>query len=271
MSILFRCGLNLAFYCKKRFKMEESVQLVEYEKRAKCIRKNILDLAFKYDDGHIAPSYSCVEILVALYHKIMGEDDKFILSKGHACLALYAILQSKGFNPKISGHPDIEECEGISCTTGSLGHGLPIGLGMAFARKIQNKLGKIFVLLGDGECQEGTTWESMNLINRFSINNLVVIVDNNKFQALDSIKIIMNEISLKAKFEAFGTNVIEVNGHSFEELFDAFNHCEGNSKPCVIIANTIKGKGLSFMENIPKWHSRLPQGDELNKAYEELK
>lgn len=251
--------------------MEDNMQVADFERISKQLRRDILELAIQYNDGHIAPSYSCVETLVSLYYQVMKKEDKFILSKGHACLALYAVLQSKGFNPKISGHPDIEECQGVSCTTGSLGHGLPIGLGMAFARKIQNKKGRIFVLMGDGECQEGTTWESMNLINRFNLNNLVVIVDNNKLQALASIQNIMKETSLKAKFEAFGANVFEIDGHSFEELIFVFNKVIDNPKPCVIIANTIKGKGISFMENIPKWHSRIPQREELKKAYEELK
>ena len=242
------------------------------EKKAKQIRRDILDLAVKHKDGHISPAFSTIEVLVALYYCIMKKEDKFILSKGHACLSLYAILMDNGFKPKISGHPDIEEDQGVCCTTGSLGHGLPIGLGMAFARKIQGKNGRIFVLVGDGECQEGTIWESLNLTRRFKLDNLTVIVDHNKFQALTSIMEIMDETNLKKKFESFGANVFEVDGHNFGQLFDVLSDKKiKKGSTTVIIANTVKGKGVSFMEDKPAWHSRIPEGKLLEQAYLELK
>jgi len=242
------------------------------EKKAKGIRKDVLELSLKYKDGHIAPAFSVVEILAALYHEILNKDDKIILSKGHGCLSLYASLIDKGFNPKISGHPDVDVKQGIHCTTGSLGHGLPIGVGMAFAKKFKKEKGHIFVIIGDGECQEGTIWESLNLAQKYKLDNLTVIVDYNKLQALTTIKEVMNETNLKDKFEAFGCQVIEIDGHNFNELLDNLSTAKIKKDiPRVVIADTIKGKGLSFMENIPEWHSRIPEGKLLEQAYEELK
>ena len=242
------------------------------EKKAKGIRKDVLELSLKYKDGHIAPAFSVVEILAALYHEILNKDDKIILSKGHGCLSLYASLIDKGFNPKISGHPDVDVKQGIHCTTGSLGHGLPIGVGMAFAKKFKKEKGHIFVIIGDGECQEGTIWESLNLAQKYKLDNLTVIVDYNKLQALTTIKEVMSETNLRAKFEAFGCQVMEINGHNFNELLDNLSTTKIKKNiPRVVIADTIKGKGLSFMENKPEWHSRIPQGKLLEQAYEELK
>lgn len=241
------------------------------EKDAKSLRKDILEMAIKHKDGHIAPSYSFVEIIVALYEQIMDKDDKFILSKGHGCLCLYAMLRKKGFNPKISGHPDIEPEQGIVCTTGSLGMGLGIGVGIAFAKKIKKKKGNVFVVVGDGECQEGQVWESLNLAQKYMLDNLIIIIDHNKLQALTFIKDVMNETNLKQKFEAFGAYTIEADGHNFNDLLESLDKkriVEG--KPKIIIAHTVKGKGLSFMENVACWHSRIPEGELLTKAHKEL-
>jgi transketolase len=242
------------------------------EKKAKKLRKDILELALEYKDGHIAPAFSVVEILAVLYNEILNKDDKIILSKGHGCLSLYASLMDKGLNPKISGHPDVDVKQGIHCTTGSLGHGLPIGVGMAFARKFKKEKGHIFVIMGDGECQEGTIWESLNLARKYRLDNLTIIIDYNKLQALTTIKEVMSETNLRAKFEAFGCQVMEINGHNFNELLDNLSTTKIKKNiPRVVIADTIKGKGLSFMENKPEWHSRIPQGKLLEQAYEELK
>ena len=242
------------------------------EKKAKKLRKDILELALEYKDGHIAPAFSVVEILAVLYNEILNKDDKIILSKGHGCLSLYASLMDKGLNPKISGHPDVDVKQGIHCTTGSLGHGLPIGVGMAFARKFKKEKGHIFVIMGDGECQEGTIWESLNLARKYRLDNLTIIIDYNKLQALTTIKEVMSETNLRAKFEAFGCQVMEINGHNFNELLDNLNHKTIKKDiPRMVIADTIKGKGLSCMENKPEWHSRIPEGKLLEQAYEELK
>ena len=239
---------------------------------SKEIRRDVLELAIKYDDGHIAPAYSTIEVLVSLYEEIMNDDDKFILSKGHGCLSFYAILKKKGFNPKYSGHPDIDIDNGICCTTGSLGLGLPIGVGMAFAKKLNNESGHIFVLLGDGECQEGTIWESLNLAKKLKLDNLTIIIDQNGLQALTTLKEVIDEDNLADKFKVFGCNTLEVKGHDFEELLSVLdkNNMRENM-PKAVFAKTVKGKGLSFMENVPMWHSKIPSGDLLEKAYEELK
>jgi transketolase len=161
---------------------------------------------------------------------------------------------------------DVEN--GLVCTTGSLGHGLPSGVGMALARKMQNKKGKIYVLVGDGECQEGTIWESALLANHHKLNNLTIIVDHNKLQALDKIENVLSLGSLAEKFNAFGLEAIEVDGHNINELATAFE--KNSDKTKVIIAHTIKGKGVSYMENDPKWHTRLPTPEELEIANKEL-
>ncbi len=249
--------------------MKEKVELLK--SKAKKIRKDALDIAIEHKDGHIAPAFSVVEIMVALYDDAAKEEDKILLSKGHACITLYACLRDKGFNPTISGHPDIEEEHGVWATTGSLGHGLPIAAGMALARKIKQKEGHFFVVMGDGECQEGSVWEAMNLARKLKLDNLTVIVDHNKYQALDSVKTIMDEDNLAAKFRAFGANVMEIDGHDFEQLTLSFSRQtikKGMAR--VVIAHTVKGRGCSFMIDEPCWHARLPEGDLLKKAYEEL-
>lgn len=248
----------------------EPDEIEKLKETAKRLRKDVLDLALETGgDGHLGGSFSEIEILISLYKKIMKDGDKFILSKGHACYPLYILLREKGFNPKISGHPDIDEKNGISCTTGSLGHGLPIGVGMALARKILNKTGRIYVLIGDGEIQEGTTWESSLLAVHHKLDNLTVIVDHNKLQALEPIENVISFGNLGNKFREIGYDVLEIDGHSFPEIGEAFKKTP-QGKPQMIIAHTIKGKGVSYMENDPKWHGRKVSLDEVAKAYKEL-
>jgi transketolase len=212
---------------------------------------------------------SIIELLISLYYQILQEEDKFILSKGHACFPLYVILKEKGYNPKLQGHPSIDSCNGIYCTSGSLGHGLPIAVGMALARKRLNKSGNIYVIIGDGESQEGTTWESLLIASHYKLNNLIVIVDNNKIQGSGFTEDILSLGDLKTKFEVFGCYVREINGHLFEEIIPAISS-KHHEKPSLVIANTIKGKGISFMENKPEWHSKMPDFDQLKQAYIEL-
>lgn len=240
------------------------------EKKAKIIRREVLNLAMRYKVSHIAPAYSIVEILLALYEKVLKDDDKFILSKGHGCLSLYTILRQQGLNPTISGHPDIERNQGIECTTGSLGHGLPLGTGMALARKLKNKEGNIYVLISDGECQEGTTWESILIAAHHELDNLTIIVDHNKMQSLGRVDEILSLGNLREKFESFGCYVVETDGHRIPEVISALK-IRTWKKPKVIIAHTIKGKGVSFMENKPEWHNRIPNPEELKVANKDLK
>lgn len=240
------------------------------EQRACWLRRKILDLAIEKKECHFGGSFSEVEILIALYDKILKSEDKFILSKGHACFPLYILLKEKGYNPKLSGHPDIDSKNGINCTTGSLGHGLPIAVGMAIARKIKKQSGDIYILLGDGECQEGTIWESSLIASKYKLDNLIVVVDKNGLQALDKTDKIIPLRDLAEKFRAFGYDVSEINGHSFPELLEALPK-RSIGKPRMIIANTMKGKGVSYMENCPRWHAAFPTQDELKQALEELK
>lgn len=239
----------------------------ELERKAMTLRRKVLEMSVETGDAHIGGSFSEIEILIALYNGVIKSEDKFILSKGHCSYPLYILLKDNGYNPKINTHPNIEVNQGISCTTGSLGHGMPIGVGMAMAKKRLNLKGNIYVLLGDGECEEGTTWESSLIASKYKLDNLTVIVDNNGLQALD--KLVLPLDNLAEKFRAFGFNATEIDGHNFNELITTFN--QRSYLPKVIIAKTIKGKGISYMENDAKWHTRMPNKEELKRAYEELK
>lgn len=237
-------------------------------KTPKQVRKKTFELALETKCPHIASSLSIVEILLAIYNKI-STNDKFILSKGHGCMSWYVMLRDLGYNPKLSHHPDIDIKNGIECTTGSLGHGLPIAVGMALAKKIKNEPGVIYVLMGDGECQEGTIWESAMLASRFCLNNLCVIVDRNKLQALDNPDNISNLGSLVQKFNAFGWDSYNVDGHNIEDI-NKYLHINYYKKPLMIVAHTIKGKGISYMENNYIFHARLPNKEEIEIAKREL-
>jgi len=245
-----------------------SVYEMSLKERAKRLRRETLDLAVEINGGHLAPAFSIIEILVAL-NEVLKDHDRFILSKGHGCLSFYIMLRQKGFNPTISEHPDIQVEQGIECTTGSLGHGLPIGVGMAFAKKFKKEGERVYVLMSDGECQEGTTWESLLLASHHKLDNLTIIIDYNKLQALGRIDDILSLGNLNNKFTAFGCYASEVDGHCPPEIIEALEKNEVD-KPKIIIAHTIKGKGLSFAENNPAWHNRLPEGKELKQAYREL-
>lgn len=237
--------------------------------KAVNLRLKVLDLALKNTDAHLGGSFSEIELLISLFD-YLKKDDKFILSKGHACLPYYALLQEKGYNPKILPHPNLDPANGIYCTTGSLGHGLPIGVGMAYAKKIKNEPGNIYVLMGDGECQEGTTWESALIASHYNLENLIAIVDNNKIQAVDWVNKVISLGDLVNKFKSFGWNSLSIDGHCFEDINRSLNN-PINQKPYAIIANTIKGKGVSYMENNPEWHARRVTPERVNQAYIELK
>lgn len=247
----------------------DNIKIKTLERKAKDLRKKTIDMAVAEGGAHLGGSLSEIEILISLYNFALKPEDKFILSKGHACFPWYILLKERGFNPKIKPHPDIDEKNGIYCTTGSLGHGLPIGAGMAFAKKLKKEPGEIYVLLGDGECQEGTLYETMPITSKYCLDNLTVIVDNNRLQALCKIEEV-SSINLKEVFRILGADVYEINGHSFEEIYSALNE-KKNQRPKAIIANTIKGKGISYMEHDPKWHTRPFSKEELKQAYEELK
>lgn len=209
--------------------------------------------------------------------------DRFILSKGHAGLALYAVLEKAGLisndtfssylmeNCQIGGEPCMRDCEWVEATTGSLGHGLSIGLGMAMGLKLNNSSAKVYVMLGDGELEEGTVWEAIMTAPAFRVSNLIAILDCNRIQKMDFVDKTIGEPHWEEKFTSFGWNVVTVNGHDME----AFKKCivsinDGIEKPTLVIANTVKGKGVSIMENNPNWHFKLPGRKELKVFKEEL-
>lgn len=240
------------------------------EQKAKGIRLKVLDLIYESKHGHIGGSFSCVEILVALYYKIL-KDEKFILSKGHACLPLYVILADKGLISKselesfckdggLPGHP--ERRNGIECDTGSLGHGLGIGAGMALAGQ------KVIVLISDGELYEGSTWEALLFIAHHKLD-VTLIIDRNKQIVQDFTESINRLEPLVNKLRAFGWDVQEMDGHNIYDIISAFNFAK-SWRPMCIIADTVKGKGVSFMEHQLKWHHTIPNKEEYELARKEL-
>lgn len=272
--------------------MRKRSRLVELQEKAKGIRRSILKMICKGGGGHIPASLSIAEILVVLYDTTLNIDpknpkdpdrDRFILSKGHAGPALYAMLADKGFFDKrhldtfgrrgtiLGGHPDMHKVPGVEASTGALGHGLPFGVGAALAGKMDKKDYRVFVLLGDGECQEGSVWEAALFAPQHGLDNLTVIIDYNKLQAMDRLDRIVALEPLADKWKAFGWEVREADGHDIGQLEDVFTKIPFlKSKPNLIIAHTVKGKGISFMENVPIWHFRLPDRDEKKIACSEL-
>jgi len=239
--------------------------------KAKKLRQDTFSAFIEYGEAHLGGSFSMVEMLIALYEEVLKEEDKFILSKAHASFPLCIYLKDKGFDPFLTTHLELDPKNGIHCTTGSLGHGLPIGTGMALARKLQNIPGKIYVMISDGECQEGTTWESLLIGAKHKLDNLVVLVDYNKIQALFTLEEALPLENLSAKFRAFNWECSEVNdGHSFEELIPVFKEVHNEEKPSVIIVHTTKGKGVKSFENDPAWHARKVKGQELEIGKKEL-
>jgi transketolase len=255
----------------------------------KELRQQVLDTAMITGAGHISPCLSIVEILITLYYapilNFRARDpkwdgrDRFILSKGHAALALYLILADLGYYPIewllkgwVGGMAE-PSCPGVETSTGALGHGLSIGAGMAYTAKLDNKDWKTVVLLGDGECQEGQVWEAAMWASHHRLNNLIAIVDRNGIQALANTEKVTSIEPLMERFSSFGWDVVKVPGHDMailhHYLSDAYRRVGNN--PYMIIADTIKGKGISFMENRPLWHWRLPNKEELAQAKEDLK
>lgn len=255
---------------------------------AQKIRELSLRMVTKAKSSHIGSALSITDILAVLYNDIMKvypkspnhpERDIFVLSKGHACVSVYAVLGLKGFfkiedlesygmnSSKFMTHIS-HKVDGVEFSTGSLGHGLPFALGKALAFKLQKKNNNVFVIVGDGELDEGSNWEAILFAAHNSINNLTIIVDYNNLQSLTTVSETMNIEPLTEKFESFGCDVLNVDGHNYSELKKAF--LKKHLKPKVIIAKTIKGKGVSFMENKVEWHYKNPTNEELNKALKEL-
>jgi transketolase len=245
------------------------MEISELEEKAKELRRRVLKLAFERHEGHIGGGLGVSDILVALFEDVLKDKDKFVLSCGQNCLPYFLLLRDKGYNPNISGHPSMDVENGIPCTTGSLGHGMPMAMGMAFAKKKAGEEGRVYVLMGDGECQEGSIWESMMLASQHNLDNFVVIVNrNNRQQSGGDTDEILPMGNLDEKFKAFGAHVLKADGHDFESLIETFKE-KGDGKPIVIIAKTVKGKGVSYMEE-GGWHTRIPDEEKLKQALEEL-
>ncbi len=242
------------------------------EKKAFKLRQDTFKAFIEKGEAHLGGSFSMIEIIITLYELILKKDDKFILSKSHASFPLCILLRGRGFKPKLTTHLEIDEKNGIYCTTGSLGHGFPIATGMAFARKKFYIKGKIFVLISDGECQEGTTWESLLIASKHQLDNLNLIIDYNKIQALSKLDDALPLNNLKNKIKSFNWNCVEVkNGHSFLDLKKKLTKKYKKNKPTAFIVHTTKGKGIKKFENDPAWHARKLQGKELEIGKKSLK
>lgn len=261
----------------------------ELEKQANNIRKDVIEMVHNASSGHIGGSLSCADILAVIYHHSMNLNldengkriDKFILSKGHACPAYYSVLSSCSFFDRklllgfrksdgvLEGHPSIKT-PGVDSSSGSLGQGLSIANGMALAKKIDKKPGYVYCLLGDGELEEGQNWEALMSANKFNLNNLIVIVDYNGLQIDGSIEYVKKLDNLDKKFESFGFNVIKIDGHNIDQIITAIDKAKCSDRPTCIIAKTIKGKGVSFMENQAQWHGKAINDQEYVIAMKEL-
>ena len=261
--------------------------------KANEVRKNIIEEVYNAGCGHPGGALSIADILTVLYFNHMNIDpkkpddenrDRLVLSKGHASAALYAVLAERGYFSKeelknfrklgsfLQGHPDMKKVPGVDMSSGSLGQGLSVANGMAIASKLDGKGYKVYCILGDGEIEEGQVWEAAMTSSKYNLDNLFVIVDNNNLQIDGKVEDVKKSVyPIKEKFEAFGFNVFEVDGHNIDEIIMTFQKVKAvKNKPSAIIAKTVKGKGVSYMENVASWHGKAPNEDEYKTAMEEL-
>ena len=266
--------------------------ILELKQKAKELRKEIIEMVYRAQSGHPGGSLSEIDVLVALYyHKLridpknpgLENRDRFILSKGHASPGIYAVLADKGYFPKsefegfrkinrmLQGHPELST-PGIEFAGGSLGQGISFSLGVAIAGKLDKKDYKVYAMIGDGESQEGIVWEATMAAAYHKLDNLIVILDKNQVQETGKTKEVMDIGDVKSKWKAFGWNVIEINGHDMQQIVSALDKASKlkNKKPTIIVSNTIKGKGVSFMELNYKFHGKAPNEEEYKKAIEEI-
>ncbi len=266
--------------------------ITQLKEKAQIIRKDIINMLTEAKSGHPGGSLSAVEIMVYLYFEEMQADpkdpknedrDRFVLSKGHGAPVLYSVLAEKGYFPKeelmklrkinsmLQGHPDMKETPGVDISTGSLGQGLSAANGMALAGKLDKKDYNVYVLIGDGEMQEGQIWEAAMTAAHYKLDNIIAFIDNNGLQIDGFNKDVMNIEPIKEKWQAFGWNTLNIDGHNFEEIEEAIIKAKNTrGKPTAIIAKTIKGKGVSFMENQAGWHGVAPNKDQAEQALKEL-
>lgn len=261
------------------------------ENKAIDIRHDVLNMIYTAKAGHPGGSLSAVEVVTTLIFHVMNIDpqnpdwpdrDRFVLSKGHACPVLYAALAERGFFDReilntlrqyhsiLQGHPDMNKVPGLDMTAGSLGNGLSAGLGMALSAKHKGQDYMTYVMLGDGECQEGMVWEAAMAASHYHLNNLVAIVDCNGVQINGWVNDIMREEPFADKWKAFGWNVIDIDGHSIREVLTALHEARTMRSPTVILARTVKGKGVSFMEDQAAWHGAAPNAEQLAQAMEDI-
>lgn len=274
--------------------MDEKVYSgIELKEKSKELRKMLLTMIYKAQSGHPGGSLSATDIISTLYFHTLRLDpknpkwedrDRFVLSKGHVCPVLYSALIMKGFIDEealgtlrkqgsiLQGHPDMKRCSGIEISTGSLGQGISCAVGMAIAGKRDKKDYRVYTLVGDGECGEGQVWEAAMAANKYQLDNFTVIIDNNGLQNDGFAKDIMPTLDLEKKFEAFGFQTVRIDGHDVLQIEAAldFMQTQKNGKPKCIVCNTVKGKGVSFMENVPKWHGVAPNDEEYAQAMKEI-
>ena len=256
------------------------------------MRRDIINMTANAGSGHPGGSLSAVELVASVFYNHMRIDpknphwadrDRFVLSKGHAAPCYYAVLAELGFISRdefknfrqlhsiLQGHPDCKKVPGVDASTGSLGQGCSIAVGMALGAKVQGKDTKVFTLLGDGECQEGQIWEALMSAAHYKLDNLTVIIDNNGLQIDGETKDVMPTEPLDKKFESFGWHVIKIDGHDFDQIEAAYKEAEQTKgQPTMILAKTIKGKGVSFMENNAGWHGKAPNEEQRQQALKEL-
>jgi transketolase len=264
----------------------------ELKSIARQIRKDILTMVTEAGSGHPGGSLSSTDLLVALYfdklkHNVQNpgwsERDRFILSKGHACPLLYAVLSKAGYvapdklcslrklGSPLQGHPDRLKTTGVDMSSGSLGQGLSVGVGMSLGGKLDRKDWRVYVLMGDGEMQSGAIWEAAMSAGHYKLDNLCGIVDCNGYQIDGAVEEVMGVRPLADKWRAFRWNVIEINGHDMKQILDAYDQAaKAKGSPTVILANTVKGKGVSFMENVCEWHGKAPTKEQCTQAIEEI-
>ena len=267
-------------------------ELMQLKKIATQVRKHIINEVYSASSGHPGGSLSCADILTVLYFREMRVDpknpewsdrDRFVLSKGHCTPALYAILAEKGFFPTeelvnfrsadsfLEGHPSMRSVKGVDMSTGSLGQGISAATGMAIAGKLDKKDYRVYSILGDGELQEGQVWEACMAAAHYKLDNLTAFVDYNGLQIDGKIVDVMSPEPIADKFKAFGWNVIEIDGHDYEQIINAIDQAKKTKgMPTMIVAHTVKGKGVSFMENQAGWHGSAPNKEQRDQAIAEL-
>ena len=269
------------------------MKIEELENKARKVREGIMEEVYNAKSGHPGGSLSIADIMTVLYFEELNIDeknpkweerDRLILSKGHCSPALYSCLANRRFfeveklktfrsiNGILQGHPDMKNVPGVDMSSGSLGQGLSVANGMAISAKLDKKAYRVYCILGDGEIEEGQIWEAAMTANKYKLDNLCVIIDNNNLQIDGTIEEVMSSYPIDEKFRSFGFQIIKINGHDIEEILKAFEVAKNiKGKPTCIIAKTVKGKGVSFMENKVEWHGKAPSEEEYKKAIKEIK